>query len=392
MKLSRHIKLFEAESWENTSSSSYMTDREQYWKKKITSILLNKSGKWGPYQHALYAKRFQDFILRIVPTKEQSDFTAAVDFDHGVIYVGEGFLVDDAKLYQLNVIIRHELAHVLLMHQIRMTKQLGEKTYSRVSTSQSLFDLLNIIADFEISNRKYTSEDKRIIKNMWLNGKLIQGLVTEDHRADWSGKNVSLEDMYRKLSDELETISSDLAGDTLDYTATGAKVRKGDMITQRGIQAYNYYKDISSPSQIWKPIDEYIAKSKVFRSMAKKWQDLIVDIYEAVKGYSDEQLKNLLKNIAKSTAFEAILINDDLDVLTPEEKFWAEQVIKTVQGNAPDRPKTKLKKADHSKEYRDAYNTIIRSCRSKSLCSDEEFQEIIEAAKAILEKSGSKKA
>lgn len=36
--------------------------------------------------------------------------------------------------------------------------------------------------DDEISNKKYTDEDKEIVRNMWLNGRLIGGLVTEDHR------------------------------------------------------------------------------------------------------------------------------------------------------------------------------------------------------------------
>lgn len=196
--------------------------------------------------------------------------------------------------------------------------------------------------------------------------------------------------MYDALSAELDKISADIDSGELLYTSTGSKSRAGDMITNRGIKAYKYYKDKDTPSQIWKPIDEYIAKSKVFRSIAKRWQDLVKQTYEAIKDYSPEQLKDLLDKIVKSKAFESVGIKGELDVLTPEEKFWAAQVIKTVQGNAPDRPKTKLTKVEHSKEYRDAYNTIIRSCKSRSQCSDEELNDIIETVRKLIEPSKAK--
>jgi hypothetical protein len=36
--------------------------------------------------------------------------------------------------------------------------------------------------DDEISNKKYSAEDKSTMRNLMLNGQLIKCLVTEDHR------------------------------------------------------------------------------------------------------------------------------------------------------------------------------------------------------------------
>ena len=373
-----------SDSWMNNADTAHMTDREVAWKKKITSILLNKSGKWGLYQHALYAKRFQDFILKIVPLSVDPEFTAAVDWEAGVIYVGEGFLVDDSKCYQLNVIIRHELAHVLLRHQIRMMHEIGELPYSHVKTSESVHDLLNTIADFEISNRKYTTEDKEIIRNLYLNGQIIKGLITEDHRDKWI--KMPIEEMYHELLRELAKISSDINNQTdlsrIGFTDTGRKLRQKDMITSKGYDALRLYTDKVSPSVIWGPIEEYVARSKQFSKVAKEWQELVHQVYAELDEASEDELNDALNKVAKSNPVEEISIGD-VKVYTPEEKYWAVQVIKALLGNCRPRPKLKISKATHSPGYVKAYNTIIRSCGSKTKCPDEQLKEIAEAISAL---------
>lgn len=42
--------------------------------------------------------------------------------------------------------------------------------------------LANTLMDFEISNRRYTAEDKDLVTKLLLNGRIIHGLVTEEHR------------------------------------------------------------------------------------------------------------------------------------------------------------------------------------------------------------------
>jgi hypothetical protein len=171
-------KLSEAEKKE------FMTKREQALKKRLIA-LLKDDGKG--HKHARYAERLADFDIKIVPLGYEPE-TAAISFDEGLIYINEGFLSDSDTFFQLNVLMRHEMAHNLLMHQIRMARQMqakyGKSGETRIALSKSLHELNNIIEDFEISNTRYTAEDKLTVRNMYLNGELIGGLVTEDHRED----------------------------------------------------------------------------------------------------------------------------------------------------------------------------------------------------------------
>lgn len=383
-----------AHNWIDSTDYAVMTDIEQFWHKKITAILFNKKGKWGPYQHALYALRFQDYVLKIVPLSVDPEFTACVYFDRAVVYVGEGFLVDDSKCYQLNVIIRHELAHLLLRHQIRMVHKIGELPYSKIAMSSSIQGLINVIADFEISNRKYTSEDKHIVLNMYLNGELIKGLVTEMHREDWA--KLPLEDMYDRLTEELDNITTELSevgGDIseLPYSST---VRKRlsqtdetgkpapDTITYRGVSAARMYLDTNTPSIIWSPIDDYIKTSKQFTKMATHFQNIVKKAYEELKSANTAQLERLLERLICSKLIETVKVGADLEVTAPEEKFWLNQVLKTLLGNSRPKPTpVRVTRAEHSKEYKDAYNNIIRKCGRVKDCPTEEIEELLRKIK-----------
>ena len=185
------------------------TKREQVLKKKLIA-LLRDDGKG--HKHAKFAERLEDFIVKIVPYDEDPEMTAAVNFEEVTIYISDGFLKDPDTFYQLNVLMRHELAHYLMQHQIRMMHKIiekyGEEGYTRISMSQSLHRLLNIIEDFEISNTRYTDADKIIIKNLILNGKTISGLITEQIRGGWS--KMSVLQMYEALVDEIESIQQSI--------------------------------------------------------------------------------------------------------------------------------------------------------------------------------------
>jgi hypothetical protein len=162
-----------------------MTNREKALKKKLIA-LLRDDGKG--HRHAKYAERLEDFIVKIVALEDDPEMTAAVNFEEVTIYISEGFLTDPDTFYQLNVLMRHELAHYLMQHQIRMLDKLiskyGKDEGTRMSMSIAIHKLLNIIEDFEISNKRYTEADKLIVKNMTLNFEVIGGLVTEEIRKD----------------------------------------------------------------------------------------------------------------------------------------------------------------------------------------------------------------
>lgn len=172
------MKLTEAEKKE------FMTKDEMKWKKRLIALL--KDDGRG-HHHALFAKRLEDFVLKIIYDDAICP-TASISFDDGVININHGFLDDNNPgiFRQLSVLMRHEMSHNLLMHQVRMVrnfqKKYGKTGETRISLSNSIHELINIIEDYEISNTRYTSEDKDTVRNMWLNGKLIGGLVTEDER------------------------------------------------------------------------------------------------------------------------------------------------------------------------------------------------------------------
>jgi hypothetical protein len=73
-----------------------------------------------------------------------------LDMDY---YNKNGEFRDAPHFNQMSMLIRHELAHNLLMHQIRMIKKLADKfPEMKLKTSSSLHNLTNILEDFEISN------------------------------------------------------------------------------------------------------------------------------------------------------------------------------------------------------------------------------------------------
>ena len=110
------------------------------------------------------------------------------------------------------LIIRHEIMHEYLTHEMRLINHVAKKhgLDSDELDDVSLEDIkneiykdsnFNIAGDYEISNRAYTDQDKEDVRSIELNGKIVSGLVTEDEHPDWV--DLPLEDMYDNLIDEL---------------------------------------------------------------------------------------------------------------------------------------------------------------------------------------------
>lgn len=107
-----------------------------------------------------------------------------------VIVLNEGL-----NIYQVSVIVRHEVLHEFFTHGPR--QQAFDSEHPELEGNHQL---ANIAADFEISNRGYTLDDKANVRSIKLNKKTLSGLVTEDHYADWKG--LTFEEMYKKLLEE----------------------------------------------------------------------------------------------------------------------------------------------------------------------------------------------
>ena len=128
----------------------------------------------------------------------------------GFMEPGEGRIVLRRGLEDkaVSVIVRHEILHEFLDHELRLLRKLARDAglnYNELADKsieelkQELYGdkVFNVAADYEISNRGYTDADKKTIKNILVNGEIVSGLVTEDEHPEWI--NWSVEDMYEAL-------------------------------------------------------------------------------------------------------------------------------------------------------------------------------------------------
>ena len=128
---------------------------------------------------------------------------------------------------------------------------------------------------------------------MMLNGQVIGGLVTEDHRG-WD--NLSLEAMYDELSKELIQINSAIRSNPNWAPIKDGTYNQVDMIKLKGSEMIARYADCMSPSAIRAPLDVFI-KSKTFGKYAKIYQELIIAIYEGLKDLTSDADKQKILDI-----------------------------------------------------------------------------------------------
>jgi len=359
----------------------FMTDRERKVKKALCQLLIDKG-------HRKYAERFWKLDFNIIDSKKHPDFTAAISFDEATVFISDGFLGSGQGIFnQLDVLLRHEMAHNLMMHQIRMMhvfKKLHahdpEEAYEHIRYSASLHNILNIIEDFEISNKRYSSEDKKIVRTMQLNGRVIGGLVTEDHRG-WD--KLPLEAMYDELSKDLIRINSEIRSDP--YWQPKSRIENNqrvyDPIEMTGSGAVeetrviSIYKNAMRPSSIKAPLDIFI-KSKTFDKWAKIYKKLVTTLYDRLKDLTSDAEKALLLDIVNEISVTSP--NEKFDVLhpvdgdvvcilyTPEDKMIANDVLKNLAGNINYDPmKFKVKRKINTQEYKDTWNKVVAELDSK---------------------------
>lgn len=366
---------------------TFMTNREKALKRKLISLLIDDG---NGHHHSAYAKRLQLFDLNIVPLSEDPNFTAAISFDDGVIYVGEGFLTDPDTFFQLNVIIRHELAHNLMLHQLRMMNKLGNK-YSKFSASRSLFDLLNIIADDEISNTRYSEADKKIVRNMFLNGRLIGGLVTEDHRKDWL--KLPVEEMYEKIKEELDYLNNRL--NTTSNTYRGMIQREYERskdVIRRALSQTTTYKDPTTPSTLPVPVKDLL-RSTSFKKAPPEIQKAIQSVYDYIYSNEFQKQPNLvdaiteeIEKIADSHPLEAVQIAT-IELNTPEEKALIMDILKKLREEFTDQENSSASSTNNQFRRSDAYvkqyNKIINQYDSKKY-STKELADLVSGLSAAL--------
>jgi hypothetical protein len=357
----------------------FMTDRERKVKKALCQLLIDRG-------HRKYAERFWKLDFNIIDSSKHPEFTAAISFDEATVFISDGFLGSGQGIFnQLDVLLRHELAHNLMMHQIRLMyvfKKLHandpDEAYEHIRYSASLHEILNFIEDFEISNKRYSNADKKIVRTMQLNGQVIGGLVTEDHRSSW--ENMSLEAMYDELSKELIQINSEIRSDPSWKPLKDGTYNEVDMFKMKGAQIIKAYSDFMKPSSIRAPMDIFI-KSKAFNNYASIYKNLVTSLYDELKDLTSDADKTLLLNIVEDISLTGP--QESFDVIhphngnvictlyTPEDKMLASDVLKNMGGNINYNPqKFSIKRKTNSQEYKDAWNKIVKTLDNKKFDDD----------------------
>ena len=181
-----------------------MTKKELRGKQEIEKRLAEQG-------YPTYARIFHEFDLNIT---NDPNVIAYMEPGKGRIVVN-----GELDLDGISVVIRHEILHEYLKHESRLVRHVAKIKGIDPSTldDKSIKEIKNIIyssknfniaGDYEISNVGYTEADKRTIRNLVLNGKIVSGLVTETDHPDWV--DLPLEDMYDRLNKELQNDYDDL--------------------------------------------------------------------------------------------------------------------------------------------------------------------------------------
>ena len=320
------IRLFEAKQ--------HMTPKEKQLHKKLIKLLLD-DGKG--HHHKKYALRLKDFNIKIVSLKADPEFTAGIQFDTGMIYISEGFLLDDSLFYQLNVLMRHELAHNLLMHQIRMMAEIGEAYPNSWGNSITLHGLLNIIEDMEISHRIYNAEDMETVRNMYLNGQVIGGIISEDMRAEWV--DMPVETMYKKLCAEIDAIHQQIAFGI--KSAISHHSKPDDYLTRNVTDVMSKYSDDQNMSMFEEPLDDIAANGfKINKQVIRQeFRIIIENIYNANKQnpFTPDELEDLILTVKNSSPIRILKLEHPgtkkviTSLHTPEQKEFAMEVLKKLR-------------------------------------------------------------
>lgn len=143
-----------------------------------------------------YASLLRYFDVNVT---SDPDTIAYVENDRARIVINKYLSIE-----QVSVVVRHELLHRWLRHAYRAEKHVGKDAWDKRTYQDH--QIFNIAADYEISNRGYTDEDKKMVRNLRLNDPSLSreeqikgGLVTEDDHPEWV--DLSMEEMLDKLNE-----------------------------------------------------------------------------------------------------------------------------------------------------------------------------------------------
>ena len=333
------------------------TETEKKLKKKLLALLRN-DGKG--HHHAKYAARLEDFMIKIVPRADEPGFVASVSWEDVTIYISDGFVTNDPEIfYQLSVLMRHELAHYLLQHDIRMAKYISDKYGDEYAEHFKLSNLLhqtcNIVMDLEISNKVYLqNDDKDVVRNLTDGVRFLPGLVTEDIVSSWEKMN--LIEMYDAVEKEIENIKQSIVAkwDTLDMSKLVNPFDHAAFIKNHIVNELNVYTDTKHQTNFFGTLAQFIKGRALYHfvpfdtedsicmakysSLPDLYQEIVVSIAEEFNrqnGYTRQEIRDKVTEIAKTSPIETYILkgkngNEVTKIYNPEEKFLAIDALKAV--------------------------------------------------------------
>ena len=216
------------------------------------------------------------------------------------------------SINQVSTIVRHEILHEYLEHAKRAA-EVAKRT-GKVHNQK----LANIAADYEISNKGYTSNDKAISRAIILQDKVLRGLVTEDDHPDW--ENLTFEEMYEILLKEQERDESKLQSlldriDSLNQQDMSdlkqdAQNSDSDNSADSNKQSQSTNKETDSTSD--KASKQQSSGSKLDKEVDKIQSELDdIDVGGSDKPFpSDEEQKRLIDIAARAEKIRELL-NDE---------------------------------------------------------------------------------
>lgn len=174
------------------------------------------------------------------------------------------------QMDRVSVLVRHEILHFLLGHELRLVdylKQKFPKSWGRVYLNPAAHRIHNFAGDYDICNEGYDAADKKIISELSLNGEYIGGLITnvqvrggktsiwfdDGTKEDFKGsqfnnwEHTSMEDMFEMLSEAHENYTNktiEVETGAPNKTLTPADIsNKPESYQQMYMKVFNKFKD-----------------------------------------------------------------------------------------------------------------------------------------------------
>lgn len=323
-------------------------------KRQIMKILSSQGYK-------AYAEFLSKLNVKLVDPEDCA--TAQID-NKGTISINRTLNAD-----QVSVIVRHEILHLRLDHFNRLFKWMEQHPGQEPTDPQArqlFYQMNNIAADMEISNRGYTNKDKQAVRHIMFGDEIVSGIVTEDEYPDWV--DLTFEEMFDRLL-ELKKDDIEQAQKMDNLMKQLSKLDKDDW--ERIEQQIDNMRNQNQQNQSG---SEEQSTTKQSSSQAGDDQDQSDGQVQAseLTDNSDDQSGEARRKAAK--------IDKELDKLSDQAEQGAEKQDKIDrQETDSDTPFKTAEEVEEEKRQIENFKKIVSELRELGELMDQEDQEAISA-------------